>query len=84
MLQHICGSTAGLVLWCYCGGLSDVEIRHQAGRVWGWSRFEGMAVWASVWGWSRGAVLGGVRMVSAMALTGVPLGSCVVFILEIR
>ena len=31
-----------------------------------------------------GAVLGGVRMVSAMALAGVPLGSCVVFISEIK
>ena len=31
-----------------------------------------------------GAALGGVRMVSAMALTGVPLDSCVVHISGIR
>ena len=44
MLQYICGSTAGLVSWRYCGGLSDVEIRHRAGRVWGWLGFGGIAV----------------------------------------
>ena len=54
-----------------------MEIRHRAGRVCGWSGFGGMAAWA-------GAVLGGVRMVSAMALAGMPLGSCVVFISGIR
>ena len=31
-----------------------------------------------------GAVLGGVRMVSAVVLAGLLLGSCVVFISEIR
>ena len=31
-----------------------------------------------------GAVLGGVRMVSAVALAGVPLGSCICFISEVR
>ena len=43
-------STAGLDFWWYCCGLSDVEIRHRAGRprVWGWSGFRGIAVWAGV------------------------------------
>ena len=34
-------------LWCYCCGLSDMEIRHWTERVWGWSGFGGIAVWAS-------------------------------------
>ena len=42
---------AGLVSLRYCGGLNDMEARHRAGRVWGWSGFGGMTAWAGVWGW---------------------------------
>ena len=64
--------------------MSDVEIRHQARRSGGGWGSEGWLCGPVSGGGHDGAVLGEVRMVSAMALVGVPLGSCVVFISEIR
>ena len=61
-----------------------MEIGHLVGRVLRWSGFGGMAAGPGVWGGCGGVALGEVRMVPAMALVGVPLGSSVVFILGIR
>ena len=59
---------------------SDIRLGGSGG---GWG-LEGWLCGPVSGGGRGGAVLGGVWMVSAMALAGVPLGSCVVFIWGIR
>ena len=65
----------GLISWRYCDGLSDVEIRHQAESGRGLERWLCWPLWCCPVLSADGVCL---------ALGGVPLGSCVLFILEIK